>query len=47
MAASSSAKMPTVEDFCSSQGGRLEGVWLERAKRLVAEVPGEEIDRHC
>ena len=40
--AASSAKMPTVEPFCTSQG--LEGVWLERAKKLVAEVPGEEID---
>ena len=37
-----SEKMPTVEAFCSSQG--LEGVWQERAKRLVAEVPGEEPD---
>ena len=35
------AKMPTVEAFCSSQGS-LEGIWLERAKKLVAEVPGEE-----
>ena len=37
-----SAKMPTVEAFCSSQG--LEGIWQERAKQLVAEVPGEELD---
>ena len=43
MAASSAKKMPTVEAFCSSQGSSLEGVWLERAKKLVAEVPGEEI----
>ena len=40
--AAPSPKMPTVEAFCSSQG--LEGVWLERAKQLVAEVPGEELD---
>ena len=47
MAASSAKKMPTVEAFCSAQDSLEEGVWLERAKKLVAEVPGEEIDRHC
>ena len=44
MAASSAKKMPTVEAFCSAQDSLEEGVWLERAKKLVAEVPGEEID---
>ena len=41
--AAPSAKMRTVEAFCSSQGS-LEGIWLERAKQLVGEVPGEELD---
>jgi len=41
--AAPSAKMPTVEAFCSSQG--LEGVWLERAKQLVAEVPEERASK--
>ena len=44
MAASSAKKMPTVEAFCSAQDSLEEGVWLERANKLVAEVPGEEID---
>merc|ERR1712212_1209399 len=42
-AMAASAKMPTVEAFCSSQG--LEGVWLERAKQLVAEVPEERASK--
>jgi hypothetical protein len=45
MAASSAKKMPTVEAFCSSQGSSLEGVWLERAKKLVAEVPEERASK--
>jgi len=42
-AMAASAKMPTVEVFCSSQG--LEGIWKERAKRLVAEVPEERASK--
>merc|ERR1711971_334892 len=42
--AAPSAKMPTVEAFCSSQGS-LEGIWLERAKQLVGEVPEERASK--
>jgi len=45
MAASSAKKMPTVEAFCSAQDSLEEGVWLERAKKLVAEVPEERASK--
>ena len=41
--AASTAKMPTVEPFCSSE--RLDEVWMERAQQLVAEVPGESLEQ--
>jgi len=45
MAASSAKKMPTVEAFCSAQDSLEEGVWLERANKLVAEVPEERASK--
>lgn len=41
--AASTAKMPTVEPFCSSE--RLDEVWMERAQQLVAEVPEERASK--
>ena len=43
MAASSAEKSQTVEPFCSASSSSLDGVcWQERARQLVAEVPGDD-----
>ena len=41
--AASAEKSQTVESFCSASSSSLDGVcWQERARQLVAEVPGDD-----
>ena len=47
--AASAEKSQTVEPFCSASSSSLDGVcWQERARQLVAEVPGDDtaLQRH-